>query len=238
MDDRTLERYRKFRSEHPFIPAKSALAFAKSPDYEGLWEERGSGNPLWTREVEGLTIKLHCEDESIYPMPNRHGDTDYGSYVEEQRHWQDYLPDWEGQWAPPVTDAPLGMPYTAIRYSGPGWVQSEGTGYFIPDGIEEEFDCLRRMGQSKQVAWDLTREWVESQLTMLFQSPLTYMDVIVEAWSDDTELATTSMHTDISGDDEGRAYIFEMVEEHGMVDEVVEQAKATIKRLTALRLVD
>jgi hypothetical protein len=208
MDDRTLERYRKFRSEHPFIPAKSALAFAKSPDYERLWEEHGSGNPVWTREVEGLTIKLHCEDESIYPMPNRHGDTDYGSYVEEQRHWQDYRPDWEG------------------------------TGYFIPDGIEEEFDCLRRMGQSKQVAWDLTREWVESQLTMLFQSPLTYMDVIVEAWSDDTELATTSMHTDISGDDEGRAYIFEMVEEHGMVDEVVEQAKATIKRLTALRLVD
>jgi hypothetical protein len=211
MDDRTLERYRKFRSEHPFIPAKSALAFAKSPDYERLWEEHGSGNPVWTREVEGLTIKLHCEDESIYPMPNRHGDTDYGSYVEEQRHWQDYRPDWEGQWAPPVTDAPLGMPYTAIRYSGPGWVQGEGTGYFIPDGIEEEFDCLRRMGQSKQVAWDLTREWVESQLTM---------------------------HTDISGDDEGRAYIFEMVEEHGMVDEVVEQAKATIKRLTALRLVD
>jgi hypothetical protein len=233
MDNKIIQKYRSNRREHPFMPAKHALSWAKRPDAQDAWEPGGGHEDTWTKEVGGLTILLRVESESIFPIPNRHGDTDYGSYVDEVGI--DYNYDWRGNWREPAEHAPLGLPYTAIRYSGPGWVQGDMEGgYFIPDGIEEEYKSYRSMGQSKSVAWELTRKFVEDQLKMLFVSPLTNMVVHVTALSEGIELAHTCMGTDVSGDEEGRAYIFEMVEEHGMVDEVVEEAQVEIKRLAAL----
>lgn len=232
MDNNTAKRYRELRAEHPFMSAATVLAWAKTPDASEGWEA-GRRDNTWTREVEGFTIRLHVEEESIFPIPNKHGDTDYGSYVDEVRNYYDYdsTAQWGGNWNPPREDAPLGIPYTSIRYDGPGWTQGEQGGYFIPDDIEGTFESFRRAGQSKSVAWDLTKADVEAQISMLFHSPLTNCYVKVSAHREGVELADTGMGTDVSGDDEGRAYIFEMVAEHGMVEEVIEQARETIARL-------
>lgn len=232
MDSTTLQRYRELRAKHPFMPAASVLTWAKTPSEaaEGWEEARGHNN--WEREVDGFTIRLHVDEESIFPIPDKQGDTDYGSYVQESRRSNDG-DDWRGNYPMPVISAPLGIPYTSIRYSGPGWVQGEEGGYFIPDGIEDAFKEFRRKGQSKSVAWDLTKADVEAQISMLFHSPLTNCYVKVSAHREGVELADTGMGTDVSGDDEGRAYIFEMVAEHGMVEEVIEQARETIERLGA-----
>jgi hypothetical protein len=155
----------------------------------------------------------------------------YGHYVEETRHWQDYRPEWNGNYPPPAEDLPLDLPYTSFRYSGPGWVQSEGTGYFIPDGIPEQFDYYRRCGQSRSVALDLTRAWVEKQISSWFSGPLTNCTVFVTAEKEGIELGTATMVTDYLGDEPD--YIFSMVEEYGMVEEAIEEAKGAIARLTA-----
>jgi hypothetical protein len=235
MTDKQRERYRRIRRDHPFMPAKHALSWAKTPDASERWDEALTGGEgRYEREVEGFTIRLRVEEESIYPVPNRHGDTDYGRYVDEVSNYHDYgsTMSWGGNWPPPREDAPLGIPYTAIRYSGPGWVQGEGSGYFIPDGIEDEYESFRRRGQSKSVAWELTLRWVEDQLEMLFSSPLTTCDVIVSAEREGVKLASTCMGTDVSGDDEGREYIFQMVEDHDMIGEVLTEARERIAALT------
>jgi hypothetical protein len=231
MDNAIRDKYLASRRKDPMFSAKYALAHAKAVSASGDWEE--DHDNCWTMERDGLTLKLKVEDESIFPIPDRHGNTDFGTYVDEIN--RDYNYEWDGEWPQPREMPPLGLPYKCIRYSGPGWVQGDMSGgYFIPDGIEEYFEWKRRQGQSKSVAWDLTRQFVEDQLTMLFCSPLTNCVVCVEAWSEDVELARTCMGTDVSGDDEGRDYIFTMVEEHGMITEVIEDAKQEIARLTKL----
>lgn len=225
-------KYLTLRREDSMLAAKYALSRAKMTSAEDEWEQGGGHEATWTKEQDGLTILLRVEDESIFPIPDKHGNTDYGNYVDEVR--SDYSYEWDGNYPQPAEMPPLGLPYTCIRYDGPGWMQGEQGGYFIPDGIEEYFEWKRRQGQSKSVAWDLTRQFVEDQVKMLFHSPLTNCIVIVKALSEGIELASTAMGTDVSGDDEGRAYIFDMVKEHGMVDDVIEDAKQEIKRLAAL----
>jgi len=221
--------YRKHRREYPFMSAQTALRWAKTEDASEGWEASRRDNE-WTREVEGFTITLRTDEESIFPLPNRHGDTDYGRYVDETRY-EDY--DWRGNFPRPSENAPLGLPYTSIRYDGPGWVQGERGGYFIPEGVEEQYDYFRRSGQSKSVAWDLTKEWVEAQISMLFHSPLTNATVIVTASKEGVELSSTAMGTDYSGDEEGRSYVFQMVKEYEMIDEVIDEAREVIQKLVA-----
>lgn len=238
----TTQKYRELRRKDPLLPACYALSQAKVASARDKWE--GDGNDF-TREVEGFTVKLHVEEESIYPVPDRNGSTDYGSYVDEDS--RGYAYDWQGNWPQPLEfasfrlaeDTPSGkrvrsinFPYTAIRYHGPGWMPGEEDGYFIPDGIEEQFDYYRRSGQSRQAAWDLTRQWVEEQLEMLFSSPLTNCVVIVKAYKEDIELGSTAMGTDVSGDTDGWNYVFDMVEEHALIEDVIEEARENIDKLT------
>jgi hypothetical protein len=245
MNNEVIRKYRDYRRRNPRTPARYALSYAKMVDASGKWEEDHDNH--WTMEQDGLTIKLWVEDESIYPVPNRHGDTDYGKYVDAVR--REYSYEWDGNYPQPeelaefrlVEETPSGkrirniiFPYTSIHYSGPGWVQGEEPGYFIPSGVQDEYEAHRRHGASRSVAWDWTREFIESQLTMLFSSPLTNCVVHVEAWSEDIELASSCTGTDVSGDDEGRAYIFEMADECGMITEVIADAKAEIERLAKL----
>jgi hypothetical protein len=230
MNTNITNRYHEIRREHPFLPVKAALAWAKQRNVAANWD--GDGHDGYVREIDGFTVRLAIEEESIFPIANRRGETDYGHYVEERGSRWGWDGDWRGNWPEPAEHAPLGLPYTSIRYSGPGWVQGESGGYFIPDGIKEQFDYYRRAGQSKSVAWDLTKQWVEDQITMLFSSPLTNCVVIVTAYKDNIELGSVSMGTDVSGDDDGRDYIFEMVEECGMIDDAIYEARENIERLT------
>lgn len=247
MDSTTIERYRKERAAHPFMPARYALKSAKAADPSEGWEE-ARGDNTWKRKIEGFTILLRVEQESIFPEPDKHGNTDYGSYVQTGFVRDDY--EWHGNWPRPnqlpefertepglTTSGDrrrlIRFPYTAIRYSGPGWVQGEEGGYFIPSEIEDEFEFYRRRGQSRSAAWDLTKAWIEAQNSMLFHSPLTNCFVRVSAHREGVKLADTGMGTDVSGDDEGRAYIFDMVAEHGMVEEVIREAREVIAKLAA-----
>lgn len=239
----TATRYREERRKHPFASAADCLRWAKTPDPSEGWEE-GRREDTWTREQDGFTIRVRLADQSIFPMPDKHGSTDYGHYVQEAgRYSEDY--EWGGEWPRPAelaafalnVSTPSGprrrvfsLPYKAIRYSGPGWVQGEKGGYFIPEDIAGTFENFRRRGQSWSVAWDLTREDVEAQISMLFHSPLTNMVVIVEVIREGVVLGDSAMGTDVAGDEQG--YIFEMIEEHGMVDDAMEQALARIEALS------
>lgn len=223
---KTAKKYSELRRKNPFLSASTALTIAKSADKSEGWEE--SSDNQWTQEVDGLTITLNTEDESIYPVPDGHGVTDYGTYIDEGGS-EDY--EWNGNWPRPNELPPLGFPYTSIRYSGPGWTQGLRSGYFIPEGIVDHYEWLRSNGQSRSVSWDMTKEFIEEQLSTLFSSPLTNTFITVTASKKGIVLASTSIGTDISGDDEGRAYIFELVDECGMVTEVVDDAKAAIAEL-------
>lgn len=248
MDSTTLREYRKTRTEHPFMSADDALRWSKSSDAADGWtESRGVPN-RYHRDVEGFTIRLVIETESIYPEADKGGHTTFGDYVQESHRYNDG-DDWNGNWPRPaampefqVTEPGLttagdrrrtiSFPYTSIRFSGPGWTQGERPGYFIPSEMDDQFAYYRRNGASRAVAWDLTKAWVEQQISDLFSGPLLNLVVTVEAWREGVELASTSMGTDIIDNDEGRNYVFEMVDEHAMVDTVIDEARATIARLT------
>jgi hypothetical protein len=79
----------------------------------------------------------------------------------------------------------------------------------------------------------MTYQFIESQIKMLFSSPLTNCCVWVKAYRKgvDIELGSACMGTDVSGDDEGRAYIFEMVNDYGMISEAIEEAKTAIVKI-------
>lgn len=240
--------YQRHRREHPFMPAAHALSWAKGEaKAKEPWEYSTGSDEMYEQEIDGFKVTLCFKGDSIYPEPDRHGNTDYGRYVDERgsARWG-WDGEWNGNWPEPAEHATfevierngqharwreIRFPYTAIRYSGPGWTQGEGSGYFIPDCIEDQFDYYRRSGQSRSVAWDLTREWIEAQLKMLFSSPLTNGPVEVTVSKEDIELASTSIWTDISGDEEG--YIFVCADDYGLVEEALEQARENIDKLTA-----
>jgi hypothetical protein len=227
IDAETLKRYRKSRRENPTLPAVHALAYARSvsharDDWEELSRDRG-----FTREVDGFTVTLRAENESIFPQKN----DGLGSYVQERRG-DGYPYTWKGNYPEPESDGwPLGLPYTAFRYSGPGWVQGERGGYFVPDGVEEQYAELRKRGQSKSVAWDMTREWVESTLSSFFGAPLTYCTVVVTVSRHGVKLSSDAIGTSYIDDMDGHDYVFKCAEEHGMVDNAIEQANDMLAQL-------
>lgn len=235
------KRYDHMRRTQPFTPARWALDWAKSETHgeRERWENDGveSDGERFARDLgNGLRAVLRVHVESIFPMPNRDGSTDYGEYVEEDRRGYDY--DWDGQWPAPVgvRELPLGLPYKTFRYSGPGWVQGEQGGYFIPDSIEETFASFRARGQSKSVAWDLTRESVEEQIASLFSAPLINAFVSIAIEHEGVELSRTDMGTHYCDDQDGQDYPFQMVAEYDMLEEALGMAGETIDKLKAVEL--
>lgn len=219
----TMRRYHRERARNPLMAAGTALDIARSPYSQGDWEE--DGHCEYTREVDGFTLTLKIENESIYPMP---GDG-FGEYVKEDTRGYG---DWQGNYPEPCESFPLGLPYTVFRYSGPGWTQGEGTGYFLPEGVQAQFDYYRTRGQSKSVAWDLTRNWVESTLRTLFGGPLTYCTLVVTASRDDVELGSEVIGTTYVDDfADGSLYVFACVEEYGLIETAIKDARASLARL-------
>jgi hypothetical protein len=222
MDAHTLTRYRKHRRDNPLMPAATALRWAKQRDASQDWEEARDG---YTREVDGFTVTLTVVDESIYPMP----EDDYGEYVKESRYGGG---EWGGNYPEPAShDWPLGLPYTSFHFDG--CQRSSDGGYFVPDRVQEWYDHLRKRGQSRSVAWLQTKEWVEQTLASFFSGPLTYCFIRVTASREGVELGSDSIGTTYIGDDEGRAYIFTCVDEHGMVDTAIDAADDKLAELAA-----
>jgi len=231
MNENIINKYKKYRRENPFLSARYCLAWAKQPSGRELadaWSDdpHGDLDSGLTKTVDGFTVSLRVEDESIYPQE---GDG-LGHYVEESRSdW--HYPEWRGNYPMPAESFPLGLPYTTFRYSGPGWVQGEGSGYFVPDNVEDSYNHYRRQGQSKSVAWDLTKAEVERILRDYFSAPLTYCTVFVTVYKAGIELGGDVMGTSYIDNNEGSNYIFEMVEEHQMVETAIDEARKNVNKL-------
>lgn len=224
MDAQTVTRYRKQRRKTPLLGAHQALAIARSEAHAGDdWEE--DEHDSYTREVEGFTITVRAVVESVYPDPR---DT-LGEYVDEAR---DSYREWNGNHPEPASDKwPLGLPYTSFHYEGCN--RRGDSGYFVPDGVRDWYDHLRESGQSRSVAWDLTREWVEDTVSDYFGGPLTYCVVIVTASRAGVELGSDALGTSYIDGEDGRDHIFQCADDHGMVDTAVDHARDTLARLCA-----
>lgn len=216
--------YRKLRNDHPFMSARRALAMAKAPDPSQVWEE-ASGHQRWTRKIGGFDLTMRLCNESIYPAE---GDG-YGEYMKEAREVRRYYDSgrWGGQYPEPAGSFPLGLPYTAFRYSGPGWTQGEQPGYFVPDGIADTFEHFRRRGQSRSVAWDLTHANVREQLRVYFASPLTNCVVVVTAARMGVKLGSSALGTTYTGDDPG--YVFSCAND--IMGDAIDSAKMKLTEL-------
>lgn len=228
LNEHELRNYRRLRRETPLLAARYALSIIRSRGKSHDWTE--TGHDTWTMERDGFFLTLTTDVESIYPAP---GDG-FGEYVDEVRGWTSLggHDEWGGNYREPRLDDgrfPLGLPYTAFRYTGA--TQGDG-GYFVPDEIEEQYDYYRREGQSKSVAWDLTRQWVEARISDYFGEPLSYVNVTITVEREGVELGSSTMGTTILDD---WSYIFEMADEHGMVEDAIEEARDTLGRLCASR---
>lgn len=220
MDDATMGAYKRMRAKYPFMAAALALRWAKDTHTDRGWNE--DGYQRWTKERDGFHLVLSADVESAYPKP---GDS-YGDYVDEVH--RDYAYEWGGNYPMPAVDRfPLGLPYTAFRYDGSNR-QGDG-GYFVPEDIEGQYAAFRRMGQSASVAWDLTREWIETYLGQMFGSPLTYMDVDVTAYRAGIKLGSASMGTSVFDDADGEAHIFEVADD--LIEEAIDDAQLALERL-------
>lgn len=231
MDDKIRREYLKNRREHPLMPARHALVWAKAKSGKG-WEEEGYSGQLWRKELgDGLTAELFVEVESQYPQE----DEGLGHYVAE--YGVDNNHEWNGNYGEPkeaisfyVAEDTLAsngkrrtitFPYTS--YHCASHVQgNDSMPYFIPEGIEDHFNHLRQsVGLSRSVAWDETKRWIEDTISSFFGGPLTYWNVTVSITDKNGfELASESTLTDTIADDED--HFFEISDD--MLLEVIDEA--------------
>lgn len=220
-------KYREFRREHPLAPASTALRYAKEWDktqmIKDLWDGNGDS---YTREVDGFTVTLKIVDETIYPEPR---DTHFGEYVGVVSHWSEELGNWNGNYPQPKEELPLNLPYTT--FAAAAFANEYGDFfYWVPDGVDDAYEGFRNLGQSKSVAWDLTREWAEEIVRSYFSSPLTNGYVAVTVNHGGIELATGYLGTDyLAGDPDSDMHLFDIAEQ--LLAEAMDEAKDEINRL-------
>lgn len=218
-------KYLKYRYTNPLQPAKWALRHAKFNNGSDKWEQRPGHYDSYTQQIDNFLLTLKVTDESQCPME---GDG-LGHYAEGANSDYDY--DWQGNYPRPTEELPLNLPYTSFA-SGAYSQDRHAHPYFIPDGVEDHYNYLRTMGQSKSVAWDLTKEWVEDIIRSWFGGPLIYASVevtvaYVAADDDEIEVGSASIGTSYVDDDD----IFTCVMENGLVEEALAEARKHLDEL-------
>lgn len=179
MNERETRKYHRLRSEDPYLPARNALAAARSTTY-GEWH----GDTLVFYQG-GFEVRVTVDEESRAPR-----DGDYGHYV-DARSWD------QGLEVSTFEDAPLGLPARHFRHPS---ASRDVYDHFVPDDVEDQFGYYRRMGASRSVARDLTVAWTERWVAELMQS-LAYYDVKVSACMNGVELGTTYTAFDVMDDE-------------------------------------
>jgi hypothetical protein len=223
MDDKTKQKYLRVRREQgPLFSAADALRWAKHNPSNDEWEQKPGEYDAYHRKVDGFDVKLSFETESQCPEEG-----DMGHYVDGVRH--DY--EWGGNYPRPAEDFPLNLPYTSFA-SGAYSQDQHAWPYWVPSEVEDQFAYYRRMGQSKQVSWELTKQWVEDMIRSFFGGPLYYGIVTVTVSKEDVELGHASIGTSYVDDMDGKNYIFDCASDHALVEEALEDARDTLKRLT------
>lgn len=225
MNDTLLSAVRRERAKNPLMAMSTALSIVRgAKSAQDKWEHVPGTGERYQREQDGFTLYLTSEVESENPQ-----DDDLGHYVKGVS--SDYAYEWEGNYPKPSEEFPLGLPYTSFYSAGYSRNPDHVWPYFVPDGIEDWFEHLRQQGQSKSVAWDLTKAWVEDTIRSFFGGPLLYYVVRVTVEREGVELGSASIGTSVIGYDDN--YLFECADECGIVDDAIEEAKDTLERLRA-----
>lgn len=215
VDGLVIREYQRLRSETPLMSASTALAIARAHHEDYGWEEdHVSGEYMcWRKTVDGFDVMLKVSEESIYPMP---GDG-LGEYVDG--HWGE-------QEFEPNESTPLNLPAGIFRYDDAGARESR---FFFPAYMDDEYEFLRTLGgQSASVARDMLRTRIEARISDFFHAPLTYVHVEVTVSRNDVELGSDAIGSSFIAGNNYEADLFQMVEEHGMVDNAIEQAEAAL----------
>lgn len=223
MNNNVIEKYKKFRRKHTMLSADIALRWAKAADPAEDWIASPHGDS-YSMEREGFDIWLTVEYDSECPQE---GDG-LGHYVSGVNSDYDY--EWNGNYPRPSEELPLNLPYTTFA-SGAYSQDRDVYPYFVPDYLEDQYESYRRRGQSKSVAWLMTKEDAEDTIRKFFGGPLVYCSVRVTASKDDIELGSDTLYTSyICGDDDD--YPLTCANENGMVEEAISQAQDALLRLT------
>lgn len=223
MNDKLRAEVRKVREENPLMSMDHCLAVARATKVaHDEWEHVPGTGERYKRTKDGFTLYLVSEVESENPK-----DDDLGHYVKATH--ADYSYEWQGNYPQPSEEFPLGLPYTSFYSAGYTRNPEHVWPYFVPDGIEDWYEHARQMGQSKSVAWDLTKAWVENAIREFFGGPLVYLTVTVEAHRKGVELGSASIGTSVIGFDDD--YIFACANECGLVDDAIDEAKEKLDEL-------
>lgn len=219
------EQYRKIRTEHPFLSAIHAYAWAKHSDDSEEWEVNLSSYGEYKRTIDQFLVKLRVEPESECPKE----DDGLGHYAKGVSSDYDY--EWNGNYPRPDEPLPLNLPYTSFA-SGAYSQDRHAWPYFIPDHVEEQYESFRKMGQSKSVSWMLTKEWVEDTISKFFGGPLYYGTILIEVFyvtadGEEIEIGSDSLGTSYLEDEE----IFTIVKENAMVDTALDEARKHLEEL-------
>lgn len=211
IDNNTLSEYRKVRTSNVLLPAVVALSIARSetrslPD----GTEIESAGERMTFMCDGFNIRIRARIESHAPK-----DGDYGQYVEACRY---------SEHDKPAQETPMGLPVAHFRYPSR---ERHSFPYFYPDYVEDMFNDYRAHGCSKSVARDMIVSWLEDWIGRL--PDLVYVDIIVTAYRNGIELASTSLGSSFF--DYDHTEIFRTAEDHGMIDDVIEDARKALEGL-------
>ena len=215
INETTLRKYRKARKDLPLIGAQHCLRIAKAGDHKYEWQTEASYTDMkLTTEVDGYTLTIEALCESIGPV-----DGDLGEYVQQSRYNEQG--DSMGE------ETPLNLPDAHFK-----WPSTDHNAYefFVPDNVEDQYDWARKRGYAKGPAREYVTKWVESWISELVN--LENYVVTVSASFDGIELGSASIggcdYIDMSTDD-----LIEIAEEHGMIDEALEQAKEEARAIGA-----
>lgn len=223
MNEQLIAAVRKERAKSPFMPMVTALAITRRTGAQERrgWEHIPGTVDSYRREQDGFYLVLKAETESEMPQ-----DGDLGHYVDGVS--SDYSYEWGGNYPMPTEEFPLRLPYTAFA-SGAYSRDSHAYPYFVPDGVEDWYENYREHGQSKSVAWDLTKEMVEQTIKDFFAGPLVYATVTITAHRKGVKLGASAIGTSFVGYDDD--YMFEVADENGLIEEALDQAKETLVEL-------
>lgn len=223
IDRAVSDSYRLFREKHPWMPARTALQWAKTPaaandGWKPVISHDYGGHALWAKVIDGFRVELRATVESHGPK-----DGDYGSY-------DDGYENNVGYWT--LHDPPLGLPsrhFTTPRVDASNYSR-DGSNFFVIDHLEEQYQSWRERGQSKSVARDLVTTMAQEEGRELYEK-LDYFNIDVHVFLGETEFAhdrtTTSMLA--PGDDE----ILGTALDTSVVEDAVETAKERLAEIRA-----
>lgn len=199
--------------EHPDASARTRLAMVREaplpiPLVED-WTD-GIGGSMLTFTTEGFNVTIRFEPDD-YPEPRARFTDSWEPGAVQHPAWRPNDWDRTGRW--------LGVIDRVYR-----WILLDS------GSIEEHYVGLHKLGHSKAVARELAEEYVRQDIQRAINPPEEWV-CIVTASKAGIELGRDVLGG-IDGDDD---YLRRVPFDHGMIDEAVASARASLDALCAAR---